>query len=117
MFRALLVFVAAIFVAPSLAQTNDTILLHARDAIVHGEKLRYEPETNTNCLGFWTHPGDWAAWNFQVPRPGVYNLEVWQGCGQGNGGSEVLVTAAGQSFEFVVDETGHFQSFIRRKLG
>lgn len=114
MFRLLLVLLASF---STFAQTNDTILLHARAAIVHGERLRYEPETNKNCLGFWTNPADWAEWKFEIPRPGVYNLEVWQGCGQGNGGSEVRVTSAGQSFEFIVDETGHFQSFIPRKLG
>src|SRR5687767_11878429 len=93
------------------------ILLHASKAIVHGEMLRYEPETNKICLGYWTRPEDWAEWKFSVERPGVFDLEVWQGCGKGNGGSDVKVEVAGQSFDFVVDETGHFQSFIPRRLG
>jgi lysophospholipase L1-like esterase len=93
------------------------ILLHASKAIVHGEMLRYEPQTNKNCLGYWTKQEDWAEWKFNVERPGVYDLEVWQGCGKGNGGSDVRVEIASQNFDFVVDETGHFQSFIPRQLG
>jgi lysophospholipase L1-like esterase len=93
------------------------ILLHASKAIVRGETLRYEPQTNKNCLGYWTKPDDWAEWKFNVERPGVYDLEVWQGCGKGNGGSDVRVEVAGQNFDFVVDETGHFQCFIPRKIG
>lgn len=95
----------------------EEILLHASKAIVHGEMLRYEPQTNKNCLGYWTRAEDWAEWKFSVERPGTFDLEVWQGCGKGNGGSDVRVEVAGQSFDFVVDETGHFQSFIPRKLG
>src|ERR1043165_1065486 len=93
------------------------ILLRASEAMVHGETLRYEPQTNKNCLGYWTRAEDWADWKFSVDHPGVYDLEVWQGCGKGNGGSDIRVEVAGQNFDFVVDETGHFQSFIPRKLG
>ena len=99
------------------ATRADEILLPASKATVHGEMLRYEPQTNKNCLGYWTRAEDWADWKFTVDRPGVYDLEVWQGCGKGNGGSDVRVEVAGQSFDFVVDETGHFQSFIPRKIG
>jgi lysophospholipase L1-like esterase len=93
------------------------ILLHASKATVHGATLRYEPQTNKNCLGYWTNPDDGAEWKFIVERPGVYDLEVWQGCGKGNGGSDVRVEVAAQNFDFVVDETGHFQSFLPRRLG
>ena len=94
-------------------------VLKDRDAAerVHGEMLRYEPQTNKICLGYWTKPEDWAEWKFTVNRPGVYELEVWQGCGRNNGGSDVRVEVADQTFDFVVDETGHFQSFIPRRLG
>src|SRR5688572_15394030 len=100
----------------SATRANE-IVLPASKAIVHGEMLRYEPQTNKNCLGYWTRAEDWAEWKFSVERPGTFDLEVWQGCGKGNGGSDVRVEVTGQSFDFVVDETGHFQSFIPRKLG
>jgi lysophospholipase L1-like esterase len=98
------------------AATNE-ILLHASTAAVHGEMLRYEPETNKICLGYWTKPTDWAEWSFKVEAPAVYEIEVWQGCGKGNGGSDVRIEVAGQALDFVVHDTGHFQNFIPRHLG
>jgi lysophospholipase L1-like esterase len=110
-------FAVFLLILLSGATRADEILLPASKATVHGEMLRYEPQTNKNCLGYWTRSEDWAEWKFNVERPGVYDLEVWQGCGKGNGGSDVRVEVAGQNFDFVVDETGHFQSFMPRKLG
>jgi lysophospholipase L1-like esterase len=106
-----------IFAWSVIAACGQDILLNASQAIVHGDTLRYDPQTNKNCLGYWTNPEDWAEWKFAVEKPGAYELEVWQGCGKGNGGSDVAVEVGGQNFDFVVDETGHFQSFIPRKLG
>ena len=101
----------------SSCMRGEEILLHASKAIVHGDTLRYEPQTNKNCLGYWTKADDWAEWKFSVTQPGVYDLEVWQGCGQGNSGSDVRVEVGAQTFEFVVDDTGHFQNFIPRQIG
>lgn len=93
------------------------IELAASRAVVHGETLRYEPEAHKNCLGYWTKVGDWAEWRFDLAVAGTFALEVWQGCGKGQGGSEVAVHVADQRFDFVVEDTGHFQNFTPRLLG
>ncbi|HEX7653150.1 MAG TPA: hypothetical protein VF607_06565, partial [Verrucomicrobiae bacterium] len=93
------------------------IVLPASVGITHSVMMRYEPATNKNCMGYWVDPHDWAEWRFPVAQAGDYELELWQGCGKGNGGSEVLVELAGQKFSFVVQDTGHFQNFVPRKLG
>jgi len=79
--------------------------------------LRYEPATNKNCLGYWVDPNDWADWEFTVTQPGTFELELWQGCGKGQGGSDAEVEVGGRKFGFVVEETGHFQNFVPRRLG
>src|SRR2546421_2931166 len=61
------------------------ITLAASNAVTHGTQLRYEPATNKNCLGYWTKVEDWAEWQFDVTKPGLFEIEVWQGCGQGQG--------------------------------
>lgn len=97
--------------------TEGAVLLHASNAVVHGSMLRYETLTNKNCLGYWTKAEDWAEWTFEINQPGEFVVEVWQGCGKGNGGSEVAVEVGGKHFDFVVEDTGHFQNFIPRRLG
>src|SRR5205823_6482279 len=53
----------------------------------------------------------------EVERPSTFDIEVGQGCGKGQGGSDVAVELNGKSFDFVVEETGHFQIFLPRQVG
>jgi hypothetical protein len=92
------------------------VRLLAKEATVHGTTARYEPLPYKNTIGFWTKPEDWVSWEFAVPKPGKYEVEVQQGCG-GPGGSEVAVEVGGQTLKFTVDGTGHFQNFIQRVIG
>ena len=113
-----------------IVQDSGEIVLHSRDATTHSVMTRYEPATNKLCLGYWTNPNDTASWDFEVTKPGTYEIELWQGCGKGLGGSTVAVrvlrpSQAGVSSDgsvlkeatFVVEDTGHFQNFIPRNLG
>lgn len=103
---------------PHVTPASGDIRLHAKDAIVHGEKLRYESESHKNVLGFWTNPNDWAEWKFTPPAAGTYEVEIQQGCGQGAGGAEVHVELSGQApLKFTVVDTGHFQNMILRTIG
>lgn len=91
------------------------VRLQARDARVHGTRLRYEPEPYKNVLGYWTEVGDWADWDLTLNEPGSYEVEVQQGCGSG-GGSEVEIRIGGKTALFVVQDTGHFQKMILKTL-
>ena len=79
--------------------------------------MRYEPAEKKQCLGYWVNPMDWAEWTFEVTEPGIYEVELWQGCGKGQGGSDVQVKVNGEKFAFVVEETGNFQNFVPRRVG
>lgn len=102
---------------PRVTLAKNEIRLHAKDATVHGEKLRYEDPPQKNTLGFWTRVEDWASWKFDVATAGKYEIEVQQGCGKGSAGAEVSVEIGGKTFPFTVIETGHFQHFILRIVG
>lgn len=93
------------------------ILLPAKFAATHGEKLRFEPQPHKNTVGYWANEKDTAEWTFQCDQSGEYEIDILQGCGKGHGGSQVKLQIADQSLEFVVEETGHFQNFIWRTLG
>ncbi len=97
--------------------SDGIITLPSGAATTHSVTMRYEPAAVKNCLGYWVNPSDWADWQFQVDRPGIYEVELWQGCGRGQGGSEVKVQVADKTFSFTVEETGHFQNFVPRRLG
>jgi arylsulfatase A-like enzyme len=93
------------------------VILHARDAKVHGEKLRYEDAPHKDTLGFWIQKTDWLEWSFEAPGTGTFDVEVLQACGKGSGGAEVEFVVAGQTLTMKVEETGHFQRFVPRGIG
>jgi hypothetical protein len=100
---------------------DGAITLHGRDALVLGTTLRYETAEAKQTLGFWTKPADAAAWTFTVTEPGEFDVEVLQGCGQGQGGSEMSVVfnpgSAASTLSFTVEDTGGFQQFRPRVIG
>lgn len=96
---------------------DGTIELHAKTAATYSEKMRFEPKSEKNCLGFWTEADDWAEWTFAVTEPGKFRIDLVQGCGDGNGGSEVAVLVNDSTFKFQVEETGGFQNWKSRQLG
>jgi alpha-L-fucosidase len=96
---------------------DGTIVLHARDGIVHGKTLRYEPEPHKDTVGYWMDPTDWVRWEFDVKQPGTYDAVILQGCGKGHGGSTVAFSAAGQTLTTTVEDTGGFQNFVPRRIG
>jgi arylsulfatase A-like enzyme len=102
---------------PNPQSKEGTITLHARTAEVHGVMLRYEPLPHKTTLGYWVNADDWASWEFTVAAPGTFKVEVLQGCGKGQGGSEVEVSVGEQVLRFTVEDTGHFQNFKARDLG
>lgn len=102
---------------PDEQADDGTITLPAETADVHGVMLRYEPLPHKNTLGFWVRQDDWASWDFAVARPGRFEVEVLQGCGDGSGGSVVEFAVDGQSLSTTVQETGGFQQFVRRQIG
>jgi arylsulfatase A len=102
---------------PNPQAKNGTVTLPARDATVHGVQLRYEPLPHKNTLGYWTRVDDYATWEFELAQPGTYTVTVLQGCGKGNGGSEVQVSSGDSAFTFTVKDTGGFQNFEAREVG
>lgn len=88
------------------------IMLHPKDAVLHGEKLRHEPEPHKDTVGYWANMNDWAEWKVNVTKPGVYAVELLQAAGKNSGGAEVEISIAGQTLKHTVKETGHFQRFV-----
>jgi hypothetical protein len=98
-------------------EENGNITLMAHTATVSGLKLRYEPKDIKQCIGYWTVPDDTATWQFEIKTPGTFEVELWQGCGTDQGGSDVDVLVNDQTLNFKVEDTGHFQKFVPRSLG
>lgn len=102
---------------PEQEGPDSVVVLHSKNSTLQSTKLQYEPQPHKITNGYWVNVGDSFYWDFKVKSPGKYVVEIHQGCGKGQGGSDSQVQCNGQSFPFVVKDTGHFQNFIPRKLG
>ena len=112
--------------SPVLKKTPSGITLPASESKTHGVRIRYEPETYKNVVGYWTEVDDWVEWSYKIPKGGKYALEIHCGCGSGNGGSSVKVEVEAidgegkkseGTFDWRVRETGHFQNIVIERLG
>ncbi|WP_435011151.1 sulfatase-like hydrolase/transferase [Tundrisphaera lichenicola] len=102
---------------PNLQAADGSITLPASTAEVHGVMLRFEPLPHKNTLGYWVRPDDWASWEFEVERPGSFEVEALVGCGNGSGGSVVEFRIDDQPLSLTVPVTGGFQEFREQELG
>lgn len=102
---------------PLALSPHGDLLLHSRSASVHGTVLRYEPMPFKDTLGWWARAEDWVDWTFDLTQSGVFEVELTQGCGRGSAGSQVELRVAEQVIPWTVEETGHFQNFVVRRLG
>lgn len=110
---------------PAQKAAGQPIVLHGRDATVHGTCLRYEPAKKKQTLGFWRYKTDKATWVYKVLQAGEYDVEVLQGCGKGQGGSQMGIYVnsgdgigmTSKSLKFTVEDTGHFQNFKAKIIG
>ncbi len=127
--------------SPVAASGDGSFWLPAHLAVTSGEKIRYEPQSFKNTVGYWVGKQDQATWTIELPEAGKFNVAILQGCGGGQGGSQAqlefrpiasdsnlaksspdsAVTRPSNeeletSVEFEVVETGHFQNFQWRHL-
>lgn len=105
-----------------IAQSGDgSFLLPACLATTAGEKVRYEPQTFKNTVGYWVGKEDSATWTIRLNAAGKFNVGILQGCGTNQGGSQAKITFASadesMELEFEIKETGHFQNFQWCHLG
>jgi len=96
---------------------DGSITLPAHIGICHGKLLRYEPQPHKNTIGYWADENDWCEWRFKAAKPGAFKVQLLQGCGKGQGGSAIRISAAGQTLDTTVEDTGHFQNFVERRAG
>jgi alpha-L-fucosidase len=100
---------------PSLAQDPDgSVVLPASEARLHGGAIQYEAGDQRGNLGFWTDPGDWADWTFQVTRPGKFEVRGEFACLEA---ASLEVSVGDGRTSGAVSATGDYGRFKSVQLG
>lgn len=105
-------------ISPRTVGPDGAIALPAHCAEVHGEKLQYEPLHHKNTVGYWVNASDWCHWSCRSgEQQQKYLVQIYQGCGGGQGGSTINIHVDQEVLQYTVEETGHFQNFVWRNVG
>jgi alpha-L-fucosidase len=106
--------------APEIEQKQITqdydgsVILLAGEARLYGNQIQYESGPQRDNIGFWTNPDDWAAWEIEITKPGIFDITAEAAALEG-AGLEVQVEDQ-KSFGNVAG-TGDFGKFRNARLG
>lgn len=104
-----------VVVMPITQRPDGTVQLNAEDATLHGNTLRYEPDANKRCIGYWTDSAEWAEWEFKISRPGRFTVVV-ETAAQGEG-ARFAINVGTAKLTLSVPRTGDYSRFTRSELG
>jgi alpha-L-fucosidase len=99
-----------------LTQAADgSVALRGADATLHGGQIQYEGDKD--CVGFWTDAKEWVSWDFELTKPGRFEVELVFACEGTSGGSEFVVAVGDQQVKGTVEPTGAWSQFKPAQLG
>jgi len=108
-------------VGPTKQAGDGTLTLRCSHGQVTGEKLRFEPQSHKNTIGYWAVAEDTVSWPIQITKPGTFNVGMLQGASEKGGGTARFSLLQDDnvisSLECKVESTGHFQNFKWSHVG
>jgi hypothetical protein len=95
---------------------DGTVVLPAAAAEIFGPSLTFEPHYGN--LGYWSSPEDHAAWSFEAPREGTYDVFLNYACPADVSGNAWVITSGTERIEGRVSSTGSWDNYrTRQKVG
>ncbi|MFP4057419.1 MAG: LamG-like jellyroll fold domain-containing protein [Candidatus Brocadiia bacterium] len=94
-----------------------TILLHAKDATVHGKDARYEVGKDRDNIGFWFSESDYVTWECSPRTPASFLVQVVYACPESDAGSDYAVCVGEHELVDTVEATGGWGKFVTRRVG
>ena len=102
-------------VSTPIWQKNDgSVSLLASDARLHGLSFQLEPRQPVANIGYWTSPGDWLDWEFQVQHPGKFIVSAAIAA---PALTSFQVTVSGQNYNFAGPVTADYFDYKTVDLG
>jgi len=93
---------------------DGTLLLPAVDAQLHGEQIKYESGDHRDNIGFWLNPAEWADWEFQITRPGKFEVSAEVATTEA---ASIQVSLGNAKVLAALPVSGDYGQFKRVKLG
>lgn len=82
-----------------------------------GLTARYESGDGKDNIGFWTDPNEAVTWQFEVIKPGRYEVVLSQACPQDTAGAAVDIRVGSSALKMHVKATSGWTDFAEIALG
>jgi alpha-L-fucosidase len=106
---------APVSVAAIVPDAAGRIVLRAVDAEVHGDSPQYEQGGGKDQIGYWGNAQDFISWDFTLPKPGKYTVQVTYSCAAP--GSAFTVEIGNTKLAGVSKSTGSWAAYTTEALG
>jgi putative membrane-bound dehydrogenase-like protein len=97
------------------ASADGSVTLRARTAELYGDTLTYE--AGHDNLGYWGRPSDRAAWRFEVPRAGRFEVWIEWACDDSVAGNTMVIQVGPQEVRHKVAGTGSWETYRTARVG
>ncbi len=99
----------------SITQEKDgSVKIPASEAILHGKTVQYESGGGRDNIGYWTNPDDWVDWQFEMKKPGTFNITA-QVASMGSASFQLQIND--KSFKVNFPNTGDYVKFQSIEIG
>lgn len=92
------------------------ITLSASAAQLTGSEIRIQQGREPN-IGFWHHTTESAGWKADVPKPGLYHVQIVYACAPGNGGGVYEMQIGQHRFTGTSTPTGSWDDYNTLEVG
>ncbi len=106
-----------VVVLPIVQSADGSAELKAADADLQGERIKYESRRGQGNIGAWMSLKDAVSWDFDVQKPGSFDVEIKYACDNRSAGSEFDAIMGDQKLSGKVENTGGWDTYVSRKLG
>ncbi len=96
-------------------EADGRLALPAPLAEIHGDGAQVESKYGPPNIGFWTNARDWVSWQFQIERPGRF--DVTAGIATPASSSRFELAVGNEKLSVEVLSTGDYGNFKTIKLG
>lgn len=106
-------------ITPAPVQPNPQGVIHLPAMLgkVSGQRARLEVRGETIALTHWSLRTDQISWDFELPRPGAYEIILDYACAADSGDGEIQAAVGRAEARALVRETGSETTFSERALG
>lgn len=96
--------------------SDQVILLLAKDASVRGKQLKYE--SDQDCLGYWRNKNDFPEWSFATDKTGQYQVELELACPENESNHQLEIRMDDRSvLTTAVSATQGWEDFVVQAAG